>query len=325
MKKIFLLLPIFMTITGCVAMSGADGDSTKQWLKIVSSKSALTGGAEDVCYRLDIKFNPPQAADGINTDAACITKCCWYSEHKTVTINLNDNFARDLAQTGVARRYAPEKLNFYISYSSFLNTIHGRVEPKSALKSGGLIKLNYTELKNQDPYLTVGHEQVNAVVFDEERGKNTYSTNLFKKGSPTGNNFAAARENTDGEQPSNFIDAQEREEYLQKILSYERERSVMLLKRFYNKDIDAYIMAADKAQKSKGMVLLANDRNWLTTKIGYPIYRVACKVNGKLGKTRQTMKDYPLDCGIYEVRLDEQTVKPVDSIARSIATGEYRN
>ncbi|MDR0645895.1 MAG: hypothetical protein LBG46_02680 [Elusimicrobiota bacterium] len=327
MKKFFVVLFAFTILAGCAGMSGTEGDSTKQWIKIDSSKSSFDGGAKDVCYRLNIRFNPPQALNGINTDAACITKCCWYSEHKTVTINLNDAFAGDLAENGAAYKYTPEKLTFYISYSSFLNTIHGRIEPKSALKSDGLIKLDYTEIKNQNSYLNVGNERVKAAVYDEETGKNTHSVYLFKKDNPAQNKSASAASGAmpNQEQPSNFINAQEREEYLQKILAYEREQAVALLKRFYNKDIDAYIMTIDKAQKSKGMILLANDRNWITTKIGYPIYRVACKVNGKLGKTSATMKNYPMDCGVYEVHLDEQTVKPVDSIGRNIATGEYKN
>ena len=84
-------------------------------------------------------------------------------------------------------------------------------------------------------------------------------------------------------------------------------------------------MDIDKAQKRKGLVLMANDRNWLTIKTGSPVYKVTCRVNGRLGATPQDMKDYPISCGVYEVNLDEQTVMPKDTDARTIVSGEYKN
>ncbi|MDR0734923.1 MAG: hypothetical protein LBG16_04480 [Elusimicrobiota bacterium] len=314
MKKLSVLLAAAVALCACVGMSTSDGDSTKQWIKIDSSKTSLSGKIEDVCYRLDLRFSPPQAAYGFNRDLACVNKCCWYSERKMVVINPNEYFARDMASAGRAIKYAPEKITFEMSYSSFLNTIHGRAEPKNALKSGGIIMLEGTEVRQQAPYLPIGQEPYKTAVYDDT---------------------AAARDGTylfDGQKPKtaevetpSFNDERERAEELEKKLAYERNQAVLLLKRFYNKDIDAYIQSIDKAQRAKGQVLLANDRQWITDKIGSPVYKVSCKVNALLGKTRAAMKPYPIDCGAYRVDLDEKTVIPADTSARAIVAGEYRN
>ena len=121
------------------------------------------------------------------------------------------------------------------------------------------------------------------------------------------------------------MDEAERQELLQKKLSYERRQAVLLVKRFYGKEIDSYILAIDKAKRAQGLVLMSNDRDWTTVKTGTPIYKVTCKVNGKLGKTASTMKNFPISCGSYEVDLDEKTVNPIDTAARSIVNGEYIN
>ncbi|MDR1123030.1 MAG: hypothetical protein LBL61_00065 [Elusimicrobiota bacterium] len=312
MKKLLVLLAACAALCACVGMSTTDGDSTKEWIKIDSSKSSLGGKVEDVCYRLDLRFSPPQAAYGFNRDLACVSKCCWYSERKSVSINPNEYFARDMASSGRAVKYTPEKITFEMSYSSFLNTIHGRAEPKSALKSGGLIVLEGVEVKQDSHYLPIGQEPYKIAVYDDAENAHG-GTYLFKNQKP------------DTDETISFNDERERAEELQKKLVYERNQAVLLLKRFYNKDIDTYIHSIDKAQRAKGQVLLANDRQWITDKIGSPVYKVVCRVNAQLGKTRASMKPYVIDCGAYRVDLDEKTVTPADAVARAVVAGEYKD
>ena len=70
--------------------------------------------------------------------------------------------------------------------------------------------------------------------------------------------------------------------------------------------------------------MLTNDREWKTTKIGYPIYKVKCNVKGKIGKTQNNMKDYPLPCGIFEVYLEDKKVLPRDITAITIVNKDYK-
>ena len=121
MRKLlpFVLMPLLLS--GCVGMSTTDGDSTRQWISIVSSKKDLDNSNADVCYQLDLRFNPPTAEDRIDTDRACITRCCWYIEHKNVQLNFNDNFVEELLEYGVARKYIPDTVNIIVNYSSFLS------------------------------------------------------------------------------------------------------------------------------------------------------------------------------------------------------------
>lgn len=328
MKKslIFLIFPLLLS--GCVGMSSTDGDSTKKWISVVSSKADMDGDVYDVCYRLNLRFSPAEAEDRINTDAACITKCCWYSDTKTVEFRLNDTFPDDLVQYGVSKKYAPEKIKFYMNYSPFLNTIHGKAEPASAVRSDGLVKLDYTEIRNQERFLTAGHDPVKAAVFEaDDDGDTNKGEYLFKKQPKQEATPAqkAAAAKAQEEAALSSMNDQDREALLQQKLSYERRQAVILVKRFYDREIDSYIMNIDKSKKRQGLVLLTNDRKWVTVKIGSPIYKVTCRVNGQLGKTQNDMKAYPIACGVYEVNLDDNTVTAKDTAARSIISGEYKN
>lgn len=347
MKKFLPALILPLMLSGCVGMSTTDGDSTKQWIKIVSSKSDLGDSKADVCYQLDLRFNPPHAEDRIDTDKACITRCCWYSEHKSVQLNFNDQFIDELLEYGVAKKYMPDSLIINVNYSSFLNTIHARADQKNVLSSDGTVNLDFNEVAAPENYLDLDFGTAIPKIYEEDQ--NLYSGKyLFSKDEQAQQELkhqiqeqqkknqaeAAAilyeEANADELKAAaatrasyKNMDEEERRTLLEKKLSYERKQSIILLKRFYEKDIDAYIMAIDKAKKAKGQVLITNDRDWTTLKIGTPIYRVSCKVNGKLGKTLNTMKDFPISCGTYEVNLDEKTVNPVDTAAISIVNGEY--
>ena len=149
MKRFLPLIFAAFALCGCVSsMDTGSTETTKTWIKIDSARRDLDGDIIDVCFRLDLRFSPPQAAYGFNTDYACITKCCWYGERRQVVINTNENFARALALNGRAIKYTPETITIDINYSSFFNSIHGRVNPKKAVKSGGLVLLEAKEIIN---------------------------------------------------------------------------------------------------------------------------------------------------------------------------------
>lgn len=337
MKRIYILLTATALLGGCVGMNYSDGDSTKQWLKVVSSQKDMDGNVTDVCYRLDLKFNPAEAITRLDTDMSCITKCCWYSERKSVELNFNAAFPDEMVRNAIAKKYSPETIKFYISYSPFLDTIHGRVSQKSALSRDGLVTLEYTEVKDTDRYLKIGHDDLRAASFDGDAREGSYLFNSDAQ-KQAAKEAQAARPITAAPSPAtvatqqqarqqvqNTVSTDEREALLQQKLKYERNQAVLLVKRFYDQKIDAYIMSIDKTQKRKGLVLMANDRNWVTVKTGSPVYKVTCLVNGKLGSAQQNMKDYPIACGVYEVNLDDQTVLPKDTDARTIVSGEYNN
>ncbi len=347
MRKLLpvILMPLFLS--GCVGMSTTDGDSTKQWISIVSSKTDLDGSHADVCYKLDLRFDPPSAEDRINTDRACITRCCWYSEHKNIQLNFNDTFVEELLEYGVARKYMPDQVNINVNYSSFLNTIHAKAEQKGILSSDGTLTLDFNEVSAPEEYLDLDFGTAVPKVYEDDQ--NIYQGKyLFSKEEREQQELKrqiAAQQAENQAQAADMLyekanaeevkaakttvadyrdmDAQERQALLEKKLSYERKQAIILLKRFYAKDIDAYIMAIDKAKRAKGQVLMSNDRDWTTVKTGTPIYKVSCKVNGKLGTSASNMKSFPISCGTYEVNLDEKTVIPVDTAAISIVNGEY--
>gem|GEM_PF-2716994 len=423
MKKFYIFLTMLLPLCACTGMSSFDGNSTKQWVTIESSKQDLEGKTIDVCYRFDVRFSPQEVTNRFDTDKACITRCCWYSETRQVNLNLNTDFAKELAEEGQANKYVTDKLVFNVRYSNLLNTIHATVKPNSALRSDGLINLDYTlvkedpgllkidlgdlkphdfsqieENKHEGKYLytqeeeamrryqehiremqdyqrvdtgiTRGEPEPATKVVEEEvltpdqvvkeeaskitTQKTVIGTLQTQKDTPTSkiNNPRETYEYYEEqavyfeEEPFdqqiakaqkqerenvyyhtevyNLNDPTQRQTLLEKKLAYERNQAVELLRRFYQQDIDEYIRHIDKEQREKGYVLLANDREWKTTKVGYPIYRVKCSVNGKLGKTQKSLKEYLIPCGVYEVDLDENTVAPKDITAITIVNKDYK-
>lgn len=364
MKKLFNLLAVICFLCACAGVSSYDGSSTKQWIEIESSKQDLEGKTVDVCYRLNVRFSPQEVTQRFDTDKACITKCCWYSDTKKITLHLNADFAKELKEKGQANKYSTDTLVFNIKYSNLLDTIHSSLSPSSVLRYDGLITLDYTPVNGDESLLQIGLGDLKVKDYTEEETKNPHQgTYLYSEQEKvmaeyqeavnklkeleeyqkvdtglTPSKVAAPNAETPvveqavlpssepvvNQETYDLNDAAQRQALLEKKLAYERSQAVALLKRFYEQDIDEYIRFIDKAQAAKGYVLLANDREWKTTKIGYPIYRVNCAVKGKLGKTQNTLKDYPLACGTYEVDLDEKTVLPKDITAITIVNKDYK-
>ena len=434
MKRLFNLMVVILPFCACAGVSSFDGNSTKQWITIDSSKQDLEGKTIDVCYRLDVRFSPEEVLQRFDTDKACITKCCWYSDTKTIILHLNSDFAQELAKNGSANKYTNDTLTFNIRYSNLLDTIHATLKPNSVLRSDGLITLDYTKVNSDSgllkidlgdfkPYdyskeadghkgqylfedqekamaehqaavkelremaeyqkvdtgLTPGEQVVEkttaapvltaqeTIVLKEsaaapaqktviatlqtqadkeaqqkalqaqaqlqaqlqETQKTLQEQQLKAQNALQAQNIKAEPEVYQTEnvyfstEVYNLNDPAQRQILLDKKLAYERTQAVELLKRFYEQDIDAYIRHLDKEQAAKGNVLLANDREWKTTKIGYPVYKVSCSVKGKLGKTQNSMKDYPISCGTYEVNLDKKSVLPKDITAITIVNKDY--
>ncbi len=393
MKRIYTLMAFILPLCACAGMSSFDGNSTREWITIESSKQDLEGKTIDVCYRFDVRFSPMEATQRFDTDKACITKCCWYSDTRQINLHLNTDFAKELAQTGQANKYALDVLSFNVRYSNLLNTIHASVNPSSVLRSDGLITLDYStvtddkgllqidlgDLKPYDysnpedghkgNYLYKDDEEAMAkrqAEIDELRGlykvdtgitpgervverTNTYiqEEKAVLQNQKTVIGTLQTREALEAEQKAlqaqnaklqaslkqtansinsktyDLSDPAQRQELLEKKLAYERTQAVLLLKQFYQQDIDEYIRFIDKSQAAKGNVLLANDREWKATKVGYPVYRISCNVKGKLGKTQNSLKDYPIPCGTYEVDLDEKTISPKDITAITIINKDY--
>ena len=406
MKKLFILFAVISTICACAGVSSYDGDSTREWVYIESSKQDLEGKTIDVCYRFDVRFSPQEATERFDTDKACMTKCCWYSDTKKIILNLNMDFAKELAQQGQANKYTADTLTFTVRYSNFLNTLHASVTPSSVMRSDGLINLDYTLVRDDKGLLKIDLGDLKVKDYsqeedahkgsylykEQEKAMREYQENLehlkemseyqrvdtgrteTKEALPQTKETVIEEEQIVLSTPKTVIgtlqtqeakqqvqikqevkevqtssvkemqkpqiteqenvfyttevynlnDPAQRQELLEKKLAYERSQAVSLLKQFYEQDIDEYVRFVDKQQASKGYVLLANDRQWKTTKIGYPIYRVNCSVKGKLGKTKNNMKAYPLPCGIYEVDLDEKTVLPRDITAITIVNKDYK-
>ncbi len=167
--RIFLIIAFCLAFTACAGTRTLDGETTKDWVKIVSSRVDNSGTVRDVCFLLNVSFSPDSAYDRIkNNPANCIEKCCWYSENKNVDFYFNDGFAKDLEEFGVSRRYYPEHIRIKMTYAPFINRLSARASLGDAISKNGVITLQFEDLEKVDRILNKNLDKVQEKVFTEE-------------------------------------------------------------------------------------------------------------------------------------------------------------
>ena len=136
MKKLSILT-ICLVLCACAGTRTIDGETSKNWVKIVSSRTDNTGSVKDVCFIFDLSFYPGTAYERIkNNPGSCLEQCCWYSENKTVDFYFNDGFTKDLEEEGISRRYYPDHISIKMNYSSFVNRLSARSSSDVISKDG---------------------------------------------------------------------------------------------------------------------------------------------------------------------------------------------
>ncbi|MDR0292232.1 MAG: hypothetical protein LBI01_05690 [Elusimicrobium sp.] len=294
MKKSFLAICVLFA-AGCSNPLTYDSAyaSNKNWLEVVTDKKDWEGNQTDSYYKFHFKFLPPDAAARVNNNFNCINQCCWRSGTPEVILDFNAGFKQDLEENGTAKFYTPGKIKIKIKYSSVLGLITASVTPAGAIKRDGTIKLKYKEEVN--PAVTARLAAMRAAKQDAADAQA---------------NIAAQRE----------LQLKAQADAETKRLTYEadKNRSVDYIKRIYGRAIDEYLYNLDLAQRKKGYVLLNAEKEWKVIPLGNN-FLVNCTSKSKLGKTQNTLKDYPIDCGAWLVDLNNASVKPYDALAAQIA------
>ncbi len=293
----------------------------------------LDGNILDVCYRFNFQFNPPEALKKIDTNRACITKCCWASDVKVTQLDFNKTFVNELVNQGKAVKYTPDNIVITVSYSPVIRAVHGKITPKDIVTDGNIINMGVTEVNSPQ---TVSKVAADSELTEREYPEDPledgylYKTNRNERGAVFGKKLMTTSTTIEADGTVSRTTVVERkktpmsrQKALNKMLAQERQQAVKLVKRFFDQDIDAYIMAIDKSKRSQGLVLLANKRNWETVKTATDSYEVTCKVEGQLGKDLKTMQPHPIDCGVYQADLANQKVAPKDIVAKAILDKTY--
>lgn len=218
MRK-FLILFFCLFSTVCMGYRTLDGETSKDWIKIVSSKIDRSGNVKDVCFILDLSFYPGTVYDRLkNNPKTCLEECCWYSENKKVEFYFNDGFIKDLEEQGVSRRYYPDNIILEFSYSPFINRLSVRSTSTQGISKDGVVRLEYRDIDNPD---LLDDENLYKTKGKSESDKNKKG-NSYKTLSMSGVNRAELLPKAEKERDEYYITATE-ERYVSPEKEYVKE------------------------------------------------------------------------------------------------------
>ena len=167
MRKLFILT-FCLALCACAGTRTLDGETTKNWVKIVSSKTDNSGNIKDVCFIFDLSFDPGTAYDRVQDQPnSCLDQCCWYSENKTVDLYFNNGFIKDLEEKGTSRRYYPDHVTITMNYASFVNRLSARAS-SDVISRDGIVKLDFEDLDNPAEILNEDFNKYSEKVYTQE-------------------------------------------------------------------------------------------------------------------------------------------------------------
>ncbi len=223
MRKL-LIFTFCLLFTACAGNRTLDGETTKNWVKIVSSKIDRSGNIQDVCYVFDLSFYPGTVYERLkNNPNTCLEECCWYSENKSVDFYFNDGFIRDLEEQGVSRRYYPDNMKINLTYSSFLNRLSAKATSGEGISKDGVVRLEYEDIYNPDLTNEAGTKAVTEV--------NTSNSSSYKTSSMSGLNRKELLTKAENEQREYYTKAvaerydSPEKEYVEDALSFKGQVS----------------------------------------------------------------------------------------------------
>lgn len=293
MKRTIIFLTILLTSCATNTQYGLDGTSNKNWLELVSSRDDHEGKQYDSCYKFNFTVWPQAAEARINKEHNCVTRCCWRSERESVVINLNEGLAEELEKNGKAFKYTPEKITINVKYSSLLDLTNATVSPAGIISRDGHIKLNYEVLSEAARTKEIS---LAARLAAEEAAR---KADILKE-------RMAAQTAIEEARVANLQ------------ADYNKRQAINYTRRFYGLNIDKYLSLLDQAERQKGYTLLFGQKTWAAMQTDTSLYTVSCYAPASLGKTQKSMKNITLECGLWQVDLEEQTVVPIDTLAGKI-------
>ncbi len=165
----FLILVFCILFTACAGNRTLDGETNRNWIKIVSSRMDRSGNVEDVCYLLDLSFYPGTVYERLkNNPSTCLEECCWYSENKKVEFYFNDGFIRELEETGSSRRYYPDHMSIKMVYSPFINRLSAKASSNEGITKNGIVMLEYDDVYKTENMNDESFYRVDAKIFPED-------------------------------------------------------------------------------------------------------------------------------------------------------------
>jgi len=299
MKKPLCGAILFLLAAGCYTPLNNSGvATTKPWLEVSGKKTDFDGKQYDSCYRFNIRFWPPEAAETLNLRDACISSCCWRGDKDEVTLDFNKNFDADLAIYGRARKYSPAKITFKVSHSNLVNTTKVTVSPHGAVSNGGLVKLTYQEYENPARLAQI-----------EKNTRLLASRPALEPAETVPAAKAPAKKTSSKKSVSTKSAPQTPPEEVAKALVH----------RLAGAKIDTYFYQMDKTYKKQGAVFMLSDRLLRVRQSGAKNrFAVTCQARARTGIDAQNLRASTFSCGTWNVDTERNTVSPSDKRARLI-------
>ncbi len=271
--------------------------TTKKWLEVSAKKTDFDGKQYDSCYQFKLRFWPPQAAERIDLEDACISACCWRSDKETVVLNFNENPAtREAARGEDFYEYTPDKITLTVRYVPLLNTTRVKVSPAGAVTSDGLVKLSYRVAKNSAR--TVAED-----VFSLDKQAQAVQTKADQ---------AVAQ----------AVTSQTVLPSAPALEAHNLNAAARFVRRIVGPKIDAHFYRMNKTYVKQGTVFVLGERTFRAEPDGGNLYTVSCTASVRTGADATHLHEMNFPCGQWRTDVSAQSVFPLDKLAETIWEGE---
>ena len=285
---------IVACLAGCYTPLNNSGvATTKQWLEVPGKRVDFDGKQYDSCVRFNLRFWPQEAVERLDLQESCISACCWRSERDVITLDFNKNFEQELRTYGVARKYSPEKITLKVTHSNLVNVTKVTIDPRSAIKNSGLIKLSYETVRDEKRLAEI----------EQELALQAEITPMQDEQTPVARP-ASAKKTSVVAKPARDVSLL---------------RAKALVQRKVGTQIDSYFYHMNKAYQAQGALFLLSARLLEPQLQPDGTYRVTCHAKARTGIDEKHLNSSNFPCGVWLADLATQIVLPDDAKARQIA------
>ena len=292
-------IAIFLSVWGLYGcytpLNNSGVATTKKWLEVSAKKTDFDGKQYDSCYQFKLRFWPPQAAERIDLEEACISACCWRSDKETVVLNFNKNTARGSGAED-SYEYSPDKITLTVRHVPLLNTTRVKVSPAGAVTSDGLVKLSYRVPKNSA-------RSAAEDVFSLDRQAQTAQTKADETTAQ-----AATTRTVLPSAPA--------------LEAHNLNAAARLVRRVAGQQIDEHFYRMNKNYVKQGTVFVLGERTFRAEPDGGNLYTVSCTASVRTGADAAHLHEMNFPCGQWRTDVSAQSVFPLDKLAETIWEGE---
>jgi len=299
MKKVIGFAILAGVLAGCYTPLNNSGvATTKPWLEIPAKRVDFSGKQYDSCYRFDLRFWPPEAAERLDLQQTCLSACCWRSDKEEVTLDFNKNFEHDLAAYGRARKYNPGQITLKVNHANWLNTTRVTISPRRSITTNGLVKLSYKEYDNPARLAQLEVQARQAA----QAAAQQVTTEVQQTQPP-----AVTK-------PTKPKTVKPSSGALPALVSVHPAQT--LLQRIAGPKIDSYFYQMNKRYHKQGAVFLLSERLLYPQVTDTDTYLVSCLAKARTGLDSAHLQASTFPCGQWLVNINTQTVTPYDSRAK---------